>query len=336
MTTLPPTNPPPSNPPPSNPAHSNPAPSARGAVNAAPADAAAVLCTGRLYCDMIMSGMPGMPAAGQETYADSLSFAAGGGAYITAAYLAACGRDTALAAVWPADPFAAVLDAELDASGVALHLMDVPAPGADPQLTVAMVTGGDRAFLTRRAGPAVPGTLADALKSGDWQHLHIGELATLAEAPWIVPAAKAAGMTVSCDCAWDAGVLARGDLPALLAGVDVFLPNRAEADALTRHAPLTDHAALVVVKDGASGAVAHRAGVPPLQRPARAGLVVDTVGAGDAFNAGFIDAWLAGGTLAGCLDAGAHTAAAALARTGGARGLRSLTPLRRKRVDAAE
>ncbi|SDW95332.1 carbohydrate kinase family protein [Roseicitreum antarcticum] len=326
----------PSDPARSGPARSNPAPSVRGALNAAPADTAAVICTGRLYCDMIMSGLPDLPQAGQEIYADSLSFAAGGGAYITAAYLAACGRGAALAAIWPADPFAVMLDTELDDSAIALHLMGSPAPGIDPQLTVAIVTGDDRAFLTRRAGPAVPETLGAALESRDWQHLHIGELATLAEAPWIVPAAKAAGMTVSCDCAWDADLLARDDLPALLSGVDVFLPNRVEADALTRHAPLTDHAALVVVKDGASGAVAHRTGAAPLRRPACAGRVVDTVGAGDAFNAGFIDAWLAGVPLADCLDAGAHTAAAALARTGGARDLLAITPLRRKHVDAAE
>lgn len=295
---------------------------------------AAVLCTGRLYCDIIMSDMPGLPVLGQEVYSGGVSFSAGGGAYITAAYLAACGRDTALAAIWPADPFASVLDAELDDSGVALHMMESAPPGIDPQLTVAMVTPQDRAFLTRRAGPPVPSDLLMALSSGEWQHLHIGELATVAEAPWLISAAKAADMTVSCDCSWDAGVLARTDLPKLLCDVDVFLPNRVEAEALTRHAPLSRHAPLVVVKDGAQGAVAHANGAAPLHRPARAGRVVDTVGAGDAFNAGFIDAWLAGSDLSTCLDAGAHTAAVALARTGGARGLTAITPLRRVRVHA--
>lgn len=295
---------------------------------------AAVLSTGRLYCDIIMSDLPSLPVMGQEVYAGGVSFSAGGGAYITAAYLAACGRDTALAAIWPADPFASVLDAELDDSGVALHMMESAPAGIDPQVTVAMVTPQDRAFLTRRAGPPVPSDLLMALSSGEWQHLHIGELATVAEAPWLITAAKAAGMTVSCDCSWDAAILERRDLPKLLRDVDVFLPNRVEADALSRHAPLSSYAPLVVIKDGAQGALVHVHGAAPLHRPARAGRVVDTVGAGDAFNAGFIDAWLDGADLSTCLDAGAHTAAVALSRSGGARGLTAITPLRRERVDA--
>ena len=60
---------------------------------------------------------------------------------------------------------------------------------------------------------------------------------------------------------------------------------------------------------------------------------VDTVGAGDAFNAGFLAAWLAGAGLAQCLDGGARTARVALMRSGGARGL---APLRSGNSEAAE
>jgi sugar/nucleoside kinase (ribokinase family) len=282
-----------------------------------------------------MSDLPALPEPGQEVYAGALTLAAGGGAYITAAYFAALGRDTGLAAHLPADPFAQGLRAELAAAGLDLALC-LPAPaGADPQITVAMIAGGDRAFLTRRAGPAVPTGLEAALVSGRWGHLHLGELATLAEHPGLARAARAAGMTVSCDCSWDAQVLARTDLPALLAGVDVFLPNAMEADALVRHAPLADHAPLVVVKDGAAGARALQAG-RVVSRPARAAQVIDTVGAGDAFNAGFLDSWLAARPLEDCLDAGHATAAEALARQGGARGLSALVPLRAARQSAAE
>lgn len=294
-----------------------------------------VLCAGRLYCDLVMSDLPGLPTAGQEVYAGGLTLAAGGGAYITAAYLAALGRRTGLAAHLPAAPFGAAVVAELETAGLDLGPC-APAPeGADPQITVAMITGGDRAFLTRRAGPAVPSGLESALAAGGWAHLHLGELATLAEHPGLARAAKAAGLTVSCDCSWDAAVLARRDLPALLAGVDVFLPNAMEAEALKTHAALQDHAPLVVVKDGAAGARALSGG-RIVTRPARAAHVVDTVGAGDAFNAGFLDAWLAARPLEECLDAGHATAAAALARAGGARGLGTLVPLRDTTHRAAE
>lgn len=295
----------------------------------------AVLCAGRLYCDLVMADLLGLPTAGQEVYAGALTLAAGGGAYITAAYLAALGRRTGLAAHLPAAPFGAALVSELKAAGLDLGPC-APAPdGADPQITVAMITGDDRAFLTRRAGPAVPASLEATLATGGWGHLHLGELATLAEHPGLARAARAAGMTVSCDCSWDAAVLARRDLPTLLAGVDVFLPNAMEAEALLRHAPLEDHAPLVVIKEGAAGARALSGG-RSVARPARAAHVVDTVGAGDAFNAGFIDAWLAARPLEECLDAGHATAAEALARAGGARGLGPLVPLRDITHRAAE
>ncbi len=282
-----------------------------------------VLSTGRLYCDLVMAGLSAPPVPGQEVYADSLILAAGGGAYISAAYLAALGRDVALAAVIPAAPFATTIAAELAGAGIDLTPCVQAAQGDDAQITVAMITGGDRAFVTRRSGPAMPDTLAALLATGAYDHLHIGELASLVEQPEIAAQAKAQGMSVSLDCAWDADILARPDLVALLRNVDVFLPNQQEAEALAKHAPLESYAPLVVVKDGKNGAYALQ-GRARIHRPALVVEVVDTVGAGDAFNAGFLDRWLDRAALEECLDAGAQTAAVALARQGGARGLGNL------------
>ena len=47
-------------------------------------------------------------------------------------------------------------------------------------------------------------------------------------------------------------------------------------------------AALVVVTDGADGAVGYREGEQPIRRPGRRIKVVDTIGAGDAFTAGLL------------------------------------------------
>jgi sugar/nucleoside kinase (ribokinase family) len=280
-----------------------------------------------LYCDVVMSGLSKPPMAGQEVYASSMIMAAGGGAYITAAYLGAMGRSVGLASVIPAEPFAGQIAEELAAAGIALDACVYAPVGADPQITVAMVTGGDRAFVTRRSGAAIPETVPAQIASGTYAHLHIGELASLADMPQVVAQAKAAGMTISVDCSWDDEILARRDLPDLLRGVDVFLPNRAEADALIRHAALADYAALVVVKQGRDGAEAI-VGDCKTTRPALNVEVVDTVGAGDAFNAGFLDRWLEGCAMADCLDAGAYVASLALARQGGARGLTRIARFR--------
>jgi sugar/nucleoside kinase (ribokinase family) len=267
-----------------------------------------------------MGGLSAAPAAGQEVYANSLALTAGGGAYITAAYLAALGRDVSLAAILPAEPFAGPIATELAEAGVDLGACCYAELGQDPQITVAMITAGDRAFVTRRSGPAIPASVPELIAKGGFGHLHIGELASLVEMPDLVSHAKAEGMSISVDCSWDAEVLARPDLVSVLAGVDVFLPNRLEAEALSRHAPLQAFAATVVVKNGPAGAEAF-ANDRRVARPALSVQVVDTVGAGDAFNAGFLDRWLEGAALGDCLDAGVQVASVAVARQGGARGL---------------
>src|SRR5690606_38546623 len=90
--------------------------------------------------------------------------------------------------------------------------------------------------------------------------------------------------------------------------VDVFMPNAAEACALTgRREPvealevLSRLCRLVVIKDGANGAYAGYGDGHVVHAPAIPIKVVDTTGAGDCFAAGFLKAWLDGRPLAECL-----------------------------------
>ncbi|WP_048646372.1 carbohydrate kinase family protein [Nitratireductor soli] len=285
-----------------------------------------VLSVGRLYCDLIFTGLPKMPTLGEEVFAGGLSIKPGGGAFITAAYLAALGRPVTLASALPSGPFAAALKSELEASGVDLSASEPSPDGADPQITVAMAAGAERAFLTRRSGPAVPASFAAVLADGGFAHLHIGELATLVEAPSLVPLARSAGLTISLDCSWDDAVLARDDLAALIASVDVFLPNETEADRLGIAERAPPPAPLTVVKRGAQGSVALNAegAVFVKARPVE---VIDSTGAGDAFNAGFVDAWLSGQPVERCLRAGNRCGAEAVTRIGGATDLPDLSQL---------
>ena len=277
----------------------------------------AILSVGRVYCDLVFTGLPAMPQPGREVFAEALTLAAGGGAYITAAYAAALGRGARLCATLPAAPFAALVRAEAAANGVDL------APSAEgagaPQITVAMAAGGDdRAFLTRREGQALPAGWAAAVAAPGLAHLHVGEVTTLLEEPGLIAAARAAGLSISLDCGWDDATFADPALPGLIAQVDVFLPNAAEAERLSGLAPLADLAPLVVVKQGAGGATALAGGGVRVHAPAEAAKVVDTTGAGDAFNAGFVLGWLDGAGLAEALAQGARCGAVAVARPGGA------------------
>jgi len=269
-----------------------------------------VLSIGRIYCDLVFTGLDGMPALGREVFGTSMTIAAGGGAFIAAAHLAALGRETALVARLGTDALALGLEDELDASGCTLDFVERSAD-AGPQLTVVLAEGSERAFISRRAGTARPKTLEAALSWSRACHLHIAEYATLHEIPDLIRLAKANGLTVSVDPSWDSQLIGDAGLLEACAGVDVFLPNLEEAlaitgreDADTALDALCQAVPLVVIKAGPEGAMVGTREGFRARHSAPQVTVRDTTGAGDAFNAGFIDAWLTGNALPPCLAAG--------------------------------
>ncbi len=284
-----------------------------------------LLAAGRIYCDLVFAGLDAPPAPGREVYAAALTLAAGGGAFITAAHAAALGLRAGLMGILPAAPFDAPVREEAAAQGVEDHTTPAP-PGADPQVTAAIVTGGDRAFVTRRPGAA----LAEPVALPPARHLHIGEAATALDHPRLIGRARAAGMSVSMDCAWDGALFARPGLAEAIAAVDLFLPNAEEAAALAAAGVALAPRIATVVKRGAEGARVQPRGGAPLEAPALPARVVDPTGAGDAFNAGFLAGWLDGRALEDCLHLGLACGAAAVARPGGARGLEGLPTLRKR------
>jgi sugar/nucleoside kinase (ribokinase family) len=276
-----------------------------------------ILCLGRVYCDLIFTDLPRLPTYGTEIYAGGVGFHMGGGAFITAAHLAALGHVTALSAMLPPAPFGDMLTADLDRSGVDISLCQRLGPDDDPQITVALVGSEDRAFVTRRSGAAFPDLTAPDLTRLGVAHVHVGELATLVERPEIVAIARAAGATVSLDCAWDEG-LETDTIVHALSDIDLFLPNKAELDNLRAKGLPEPFAPVTAVKLGAEGAMAILDGqeihAPTLPVP-----VIDPTGAGDAFNAGFVAAWLSGADIPTCLQAGNAQGRLAVSQRGGFR-----------------
>jgi len=291
-------------------------------MNAGSEKRPAVLSIGRIYCDLIFTGLASLPEPGREVFARDMKMAAGGGAFIAAAHLAHTGRQVALVARLGTDFLSAGLENELRESGADLRFLE-RSPGAGPQVTVAAVIGNDRAFLSRRAGSALPATLDDAL---DWHvagHLHIAEYATLDEIPDLVDRAKAKGLTVSLDPSWDETLIYDPGFIGKCAGVDVFLPNIEEAAAITGTEDpvaaakiLSEAFPIVALKAGADGAWLAASG-RLLHKPADDVPVIDTTGAGDAFNAGFLDGWLSGESEEACLAAGVTFGSYAVQAAGG-------------------
>lgn len=143
----------------------------------------------------------------------------------------------------------------------------------------------------------------------------------------LVDRARAGSGRVSLDPSSEAVVRAVGPSAFLeaLDGVDVVFPGQREALALTGASSvadavrvLTDRVPLVVVTLGHEGALLGRRGRSPQQVPVTHATVVDTIGAGDAFAAGFLRAWATDPVRVGAAAReGTRVAARALGFVGG-------------------
>ncbi|MEZ0168413.1 carbohydrate kinase family protein [Microvirga sp. TS319] len=289
-----------------------------------PSERNKVVCLGRIYCDIIFTGLREMPVLGQERFAQNVTITGGGGAYITAAHLASLGRPAALLTRLGTDPLSRGLDAELAASGIDLSFIE-RSDDAGPQPTVALVMDGERAFVSRRAGGSRPSTLEQALAARDVAHLHIAEFATLRDNPDVIALARSLGLTISLDPSWDDHLIRQdAGFFEICAGIDVFFPNVEEGRALTGESSaetimhsLRERFPLVVLKRGESGAMASsQAG--SVSAEAIPVDVVDTTGAGDAFNAGFLHSWLETRDIEKSLAAGVESGALSVQSAGGA------------------
>jgi ribokinase len=276
--------------------------------------------------DLILTGTDISPEFGQvEKVIEQAALSLGGSAAITSVYAARLGVPTSLVAAIGADLFGDFVESEVVAAGVAAAtLVRVTQPTG---ISVTLSRGDDRAILT--APGAIDALAAELiLKSGvmlDAAHVHVSSYflqPALAETlPDLLAKARRAGATTSLDTNFDPTQrwMSRS-LEAALQMTDLFFPNRTEAAALSgRDDPAqggrwlaSRYGPAVAVKCGSRGAVLAcenqvlRA-APPAVR------VVDTTGAGDAFNAGFLAAWLARLDWASCLRTG--VAAGSLATT---------------------
>jgi ribokinase len=291
--------------------------------------AAEVLVVGDVATDVV-AVLSGSPAPGSDRPASIRSRGGGAGANV-AVHLARLGLPVVLAGCLGDDAAGAGLLAELRAAGVRTALRVVP--GAPTATIVSLVEpDGQRSMLADRgANLALRADDLPALPPGG--HLHLSGYTLLDPGPRdaglaALAAAAAAGCTVSVDPA-STGPLAGYGVDRWLAdtaGATVLLPNADEARLLTGCADpeaaaraLATRHEVVAVSVGGDGAL-WASGDTVVHRPAHPTVVVDTTGAGDAFAAGLLAAWMADRDVepAAALDAGLRLAAEVV-RTPGAR-----------------
>jgi len=203
-------------------------------------------------------------------------------------------------------------------------------PSLDTGFSVILNRGSDRAILTY---PGAMGALRAEQVTDDLllqaRHLHVASyfLQTRLQPglPDLLARAHACGLSTSLDPNWDPSGRWAG-FDELLPLVDIFLPNETEAlslarsqtvdEALTR---LGEVCNLIAIKQGARGAIACN-GECVIMAPSMSVPVVDTVGAGDSFDAGFIYGYLQGWRLERCLRFATACGALSTRRTGGTTG----------------
>jgi sugar/nucleoside kinase (ribokinase family) len=286
-----------------------------------------VLVVGDLLYDMLAKA-EGEVVLGTDTFVPIRVDAGGSGAN-AASWLARSGVETRFVGRVGDDVFGRFLEGEMGRAGVGSHLARDPSL-ATGKVFVLVDGAGERTMITDRgAGEALcPDDLPDGLFSGG--HLHLSGYAfsggTRREtAEKALRLARTAGMTVSVDPS-SAPLLSSVGADRFLEwtrGADLLFPNLTEGETLTGEGDperilrkLLPYYRAVVLKLGPEGSAYAGPGVDSIREPAARVRVEDTTGAGDAFSAGFLAAWLGGGSPAEALRGGAGLAGRAVARVG--------------------
>ena len=176
------------------------------------------------------------------------------------------------------------------------------------RVTVALSYPADRAFITYVDPPVdLLDDVRQAVDAEECAHLHFTGLNVDPRVPDLLRACRQHGITVTMDCQHRDETLDSPRVREILTLLDIFMPNAGEAMRLTETSTIEDAAQtlmklvpLLVIKDGAHGAQAWDRD-QHVYAPALKVEVVDTTGAGDAFNAGFLTAYRAGEDLGTCL-----------------------------------
>ena len=289
-----------------------------------------VLAIGELNADLILQGLSSPPILGRELMCQSSSLQLGSSTAICACVMSSLGLNVSFVGQLGADTWGDVCAAYLRQYGVDLSYI-ARSKHWQTGLTVSLSCKHDRALVTY-PGDTIDCLTVDKLPVQPWEiarHIHIGSFflqPKLAEGlPPFLSAAKSHGMTISLDAGWQESQDWDGGLSKVLPYIDLFFPNESETcgiggsdnvyQAAQNVYAMMNHG-ILVVKCGAQGSFAVYNGTTSHFNAYKT-TVVDTTGAGDSFNAGFIYAYLNGMDLSECLQYGNASGAVSTTQVGG-------------------
>jgi sugar/nucleoside kinase (ribokinase family) len=274
-----------------------------------------ILVIGELNVDLIFNKIETFPIVGQEVLANEMALTLGSSSAIFASNVSMLGNLVAFLGKIGKDLFGDFILTSLKSKSVdtSYIIQDVKyATGA----TIAMNIGEDRAALTYQGAMAelnfsdVP---TDLLRRS--RHLHLSSVflqpGIRPDVPQLFMQAKKWGLTTSFDPQWDPKNEWDLNLATILPHVDIFLPNESELLKLTKKNNLEEAFEVLeqfdcisVVKQGNKGATVCNKKNRFFQESYINKNVVDSIGAGDSFAAGFIHEFLRNSPLEVCHNIG--------------------------------
>lgn len=292
-----------------------------------------VTIAGELNLDLILYGLPEQLPPERELLADRMMLTLGSSSAIVAHNLSALGSRVGFQSRIGDDPLGKIALERLAQSGVDLSQVRVIPGATTTGLTLILHHEQWRNILT------YSGTIAELAWDdldldylADSHHFHFSsyylQRGLRPRVPELLQFMKAKGLTISLDTNDDPEDRWEGALHEVLRHVDVFLPNEREAckaagtddleDAVRKLSKLVP---LIVVKLGPKGALAQK-GTERFTATATEVVPVDTVGAGDSFDAGFLHEYVRGADVAACLASGNRAGALSTTRPGGTEAFR--------------
>jgi sugar/nucleoside kinase (ribokinase family) len=301
-----------------------------------------VLAIGELNVDLIMNNIDGTPEIGKEKLAGSMTLTLGSSTAIFAANLSSLGSKVGFLGKIGKDSFGDLVKDSLIDKGIDTSLI-IAEDGLATGATVVLAVGEDRANVT------YPGAM-DYLTIDDIsdesllqaKHIHFSSFfiqpGIRKNVQALFKRAKELGLTTSLDTQWDPSEKWEFDYNSILPWVDVFLPNETEIlfltgtkkteDAFKKLAPFGKN---IVIKQGNKGALLFSENGELYEMPAYLNTkVVDTIGAGDSFNAGFVHMFVKGKPVQKCLDFGNLIGAISTTAAGGTGAFKSKELIRKK------
>jgi sugar/nucleoside kinase (ribokinase family) len=286
-----------------------------------------VLVAGELNVDIVLQGYHSFPEPGKEVLVDDFMMVLGSASAICAMGLARLGAPVAYLGKAGDDPWGrfcvdCLTERGIDVAGVICD------PAIKTGVTVAITSPRDRAlvsFLGSISALQAADVPDDALAEAD--HLHVSSYflqeRLRPDARALFARARRLGLTTSLDPGFDPSETWATDLRDTLQEVDVFFPNEIELRGLTGTddveqalRSLDNGHTRVVAKLGREGASTLEGGAV-VSVPAFDVEPLDTTGAGDSFNAGFLHAWLSGARIPEALRLGSACGALSTRGLGG-------------------